>query len=138
MAKSKQIYICNECGAEYSQWFGLCKECNEFGTISEEPIEVASGGGYSRGGWQSNTRSHNKTSGVAQPRVSLKFSEISNDVQERFPSGYGEFDRVLGGGVVPGSLVLIGGDPGIGKSTLLLQALASVCDKANVLYVSGE
>ena len=139
MAKSKQIYICNECGAEYSQWFGLCKECNEFGTISEEPIEVASGGGYSRGGWQSNTRSYTKTSGEAQPRVSLKFSEISNDVQERFPSGYGEFDRVLGGGVVPGSLVLIGGDPGIGKSTLLLQVANKLSyNLPRILYVSAE
>lgn len=139
MAKSKQIYVCNECGAEYSQWFGLCKECNEFGTISEEPIEVSSGGGYSRGGWQSNTRSHSKVSGEAQPRVSLKFSEISNDVQERFPSGYGEFDRVLGGGVVPGSLVLIGGDPGIGKSTLLLQVANKLSyNLPRILYVSAE
>lgn len=139
MAKSKQIYICNECGAEYSQWFGLCKECNEFGTISEEPVEITSGSGFSRGGWQTNTRSHNKTSGVAQPRVSLKFSEISNDVQERFPSGYGEFDRVLGGGVVPGSLVLIGGDPGIGKSTLLLQVANKLSyNLPRILYVSAE
>ena len=139
MAKSKQIYICNECGAEYSQWFGLCKECNEFGTISEEPIEVSSGAGYSRGGWQSNTRPNAKASGVAQPRVSLKFSEINNDVQERFPSGYGEFDRVLGGGVVPGSLVLIGGDPGIGKSTLLLQVANKLSyNLPRILYVSAE
>ena len=139
MAKSKQIYICNECGAEYSQWFGLCKECNEFGTISEEPVEVSSGGGYSRGGWQSNTRSPAKRSGVAKPRVSLKFSEINNDVQQRFPSGYGELDRVLGGGIVPGSLVLIGGDPGIGKSTLLLQVANQLSySLPRILYVSAE
>ena len=140
MAKAKQIYVCNECGAEYSQWFGLCKECNEFGTISEEPVEISSGGGgYSRGGWQSGTRSGAKTSGVAQPRVSLKFSQINNDVQERFPSGYGEFDRVLGGGVVPGSLVLIGGDPGIGKSTLLLQVANKLSySLPRILYVSAE
>ncbi|MEM8719792.1 MAG: DNA repair protein RadA [Cyanobacteria bacterium P01_G01_bin.39] len=139
MAKAKQIYICNNCAAEYSQWFGLCKECNEFGTISEEPVEVSSGGGYSRGGWQSGTRSNNKLSGTAKPRVSLKFSEINNDVQERFPSGYGEFDRVLGGGVVPGSLVLIGGDPGIGKSTLLLQVANKLSyNLPRILYVSAE
>ena len=139
MAKAKQIYICNNCAAEYSQWFGLCKECNEFGTISEEPVEVSSGGGYSRGGWQSGTRANNKVSGVAKPRVSLKFSEINNDVQERFPSGYGEFDRVLGGGVVPGSLVLIGGDPGIGKSTLLLQVANKLSyNLPRILYVSAE
>ncbi|BAZ45449.1 DNA repair protein RadA [Chondrocystis sp. NIES-4102] len=139
MAKSKQIYVCNNCGAEYSQWFGLCKECNEFGTISEEPVDVGSGGGYNRGGWQSNTRSNSKLSGVAQPRVSLKFSQIDNDVQQRFPSGYGEFDRVLGGGVVPGSLVLIGGDPGIGKSTLLLQVANKLAHNLpRILYVSAE
>ena len=140
MAKAKQIYICNECAAEYSQWFGLCKECNEFGTISEEPVEVSQGGGgYSRGGWQSGTRANGKTSGEAKPRVSLKFSEINNDVQERFPSGYNEFDRVLGGGVVPGSLVLIGGDPGIGKSTLLLQVANKLSyNLPRILYVSAE
>ena len=140
MAKSKQIYICNECGAEYSQWFGLCKECNEFGTISEEPVEVSpNSGGYSRGGWQSNTRSNHKVSTPAKPRASLKFSQIDNDVQERFPSGYGEFDRVLGGGVVPGSLVLIGGDPGIGKSTLLLQVANKLSySLPRILYVSAE
>ena len=139
MAKAKQIYVCNNCAAEYSQWFGLCKECNEFGTISEEPVEISSGGGYSRGGWQSGTRSNSRSSGVAQPRVSLKFSQINNDVQERFPSGYHEFDRVLGGGVVPGSLVLIGGDPGIGKSTLLLQVANKLSySLPRILYVSAE
>ena len=141
MAKAKQIYICNECGAEYSQWFGLCKQCNEFGTISEDPVEVSSGvGGYTKGGgWQSSTKANGKTSGVAKPRSSLKFSEINNDVQERFPSGYNEFDRVLGGGVVPGSLVLIGGDPGIGKSTLLLQVANKLSyNLPRILYVSAE
>lgn len=138
MAKAKQIYVCNNCAAEYSQWFGLCKECNEFGTISEEPVEVSSGGGYSRNGWQSGNR-NGKMSGEAKPRVSVKFSEINNDVQQRFPSGYGEFDRVLGGGVVPGSLVLIGGDPGIGKSTLLLQVANKLSyNLPRILYVSAE
>ena len=138
MAKAKQIYVCNNCSAEYSQWFGLCKECNEFGTISEEPIEVTTGSAYSRGGWQSGTRSKGNSS-AAKPRVSRKFSEINNDVQERFPSGYGEFDRVLGGGIVPGSLVLIGGDPGIGKSTLLLQVANKLSySLPRILYVSAE
>jgi DNA repair protein RadA/Sms len=140
MAKSKQIYVCNECGAEYTQWFGLCKECNEFGSISEEPIEVSpSSNSYSRGGWQSGTRSGGKAAGSCKPRVSLKFSEINNDVQQRFPSGYGELDRVLGGGIVPGSLVLIGGDPGIGKSTLLLQVANKLSySLPRILYVSAE
>ncbi|MCC0176789.1 DNA repair protein RadA [Waterburya agarophytonicola K14] len=141
MAKAKQIYICNECAAEYSQWFGLCKECNEFGTISEEPVEVSpGGGGYTKGGgWQSGTRANSRHSGVAKPRMSLKFSQINNDEQERFPSGYNEFDRVLGGGIVPGSLVLIGGDPGIGKSTLLLQVANKLSHSLpRILYVSAE
>ena len=76
---------------------------------------------------------------LQNPEVSLKFSEINNDVQERFPSGYGEFDRVLGGGIVPGSLVLIGGDPGIGKSTLLLQVANKLSySLPRILYVSAE
>ncbi len=140
MAKSKQIYVCSECGAEYTQWFGLCKECNEFGTISEEPIEISGNGGFSRGGWQSGTRSNSKKPiNSAKPRVSLKFSQINNEAQSRFPSGYGELDRVLGGGIVPGSLVLIGGDPGIGKSTLLLQVANQLaCRLPRILYVSAE
>ena len=138
MAKAKQIYVCSNCGAEYNQWFGLCKQCQEFGTISEDPIEIDSSG-LSRGSWQSSTRSHKQDIGSAKPRVSMKFSEINNDVQARFPSGYGEFDRVLGGGIVPGSLVLIGGDPGIGKSTLLLQVANQLSTRLpRILYISGE
>ena len=138
MAKSKQIYICSNCGAEYSQWFGLCKECNEFGTISEEPVE-SSNGGFSRGGWQSGHNTTNKINSAAKPRVSVKFTDINNDEQARFPSGYKELDRVLGGGIVPGSLVLIGGDPGIGKSTLLLQVANQLCIRLpRILYVSAE
>ena len=138
MAKPKQIYVCSNCGAEYNQWFGLCKQCQEFGTISEEPIEIDSAG-HSRGSWQSGKRSHKQDTGSAKPRVSMKFSEINNDVQARFPSGYGELDRVLGGGIVPGSLVLIGGDPGIGKSTLLLQVANQLSIRLpRILYISGE
>ncbi|MDJ0633151.1 MAG: DNA repair protein RadA [Xenococcaceae cyanobacterium MO_188.B29] len=138
MAKSKQIYVCSECGAEYTQWFGYCKECDSYGTISEEPIEQKNSG-FSRGGWQSNTRSGGRADKTAKPRVSLKFSQINNDVQARFPSGYGELDRVLGGGIVPGALVLIGGDPGIGKSTLLLQVANQLSQRlSRILYVSAE
>ena len=137
MAKTKQIYVCSNCGAEYNQWFGLCKECNEFGTISEEPID-ANNKGFSRGGWQNVDRS-NSTAIPGKPRVSVKFAEINNDEQARFPSGYGELDRVLGGGVVPGSLVLIGGDPGIGKSTLLLQVANQLSVRLpRILYVTAE
>ena len=92
------------------------------------------------GGWQSNSRAStpSPTSGRSQPRSSLKFSEISNNVQIRFASGYSELDRVLGGGIVPGSLVLIGGDPGIGKSTLLLQVANQLAQEHRILYVCAE
>ena len=137
MAKPKQIYVCSECGAEYNQWFGLCKECNEFGTIAEEPVD-ANNKGFSRGGWQNPDRQKSGTIS-GKPRVSVKFAEINNDEQARFPSGYGELDRVLGGGVVPGSLVLIGGDPGIGKSTLLLQVANMLSMRLpRILYVTAE
>ena len=141
MAKAKQIYVCSNCGAEFNQWFGLCKECNEFGTISEEPLATNKAGiskGFSRGGWQNADRS-NSAAIPGKPRVSIKFAEINNDEQARFPSGYGELDRVLGGGVVPGSLVLIGGDPGIGKSTLLLQVANQLSVRLpRILYVTAE
>ena len=141
MAKAKQIYVCSNCAAEYNQWFGRCKECNEFGTISEEPIEANSSGvnkSFSRGGWQNSDRA-NPITIPGKPRVSVKFADINNDEQARFPSGYGELDRVLGGGVVPGSLVLIGGDPGIGKSTLLLQVANQLSVRLpRILYVTAE
>lgn len=139
MAKLKSIYICSQCGEQHSQWFGKCSACGTYNSLEEEvvgqtPLTV------SRGGWQSKGHSNYKSAnkGPAQPRSSLKFSEISNTVQMRFASGYGELDRVLGGGIVPGSLVLIGGDPGIGKSTLLLQVANQLAKAHRILYVSAE
>ncbi|MBE9115345.1 DNA repair protein RadA [Lusitaniella coriacea LEGE 07157] len=139
MPKSRTIHVCNECGTESPQWFGKCPGCGTYGSLEEQTIaasESSSLGG--RGGWQSTTRSSRKSKGAPQPRASLKFSQIAEDVQTRFPSGYGELDRVLGGGIVPGSLVLIGGDPGIGKSTLLLQTANKLSKAHRVLYVSAE
>ena len=141
MSKTRTLYVCSACGAESSQWFGKCSGCGTYGTLEEQiapnnnnPLSI------SRGGWQSNNQSsgkkHNSTVG---PRISRRFSEISDEGQARFPSGYGELDRVLGGGVVPGSLVLIGGDPGIGKSTLLLQTAHQLAQRLpRILYVSAE
>jgi DNA repair protein RadA/Sms len=138
MAKPKTTYICTACGAESSQWFGKCPNCSVYGTL-EEQLAPSSSSGFSRGGWQSNTRQNNRMTTPAQPRNSVLFSDITNDVQARFNSGYGELDRVLGGGVVPGSLVLIGGDPGIGKSTLLLQVANQLAQRLpRILYVSAE
>ncbi|HEY9638533.1 MAG TPA: DNA repair protein RadA [Coleofasciculaceae cyanobacterium] len=138
MPKSKSVYVCNGCGAESSQWFGKCPACGTYNSLEE--IVAPPSTNLGRAGWQSNTRSNQKpaSKGPAQPRSSLKFSEISNNVQMRFASGYGELDRVLGGGIVPGSLVLIGGDPGIGKSTLLLQVANQLAQRHRILYVSAE
>ncbi|MBE9124676.1 DNA repair protein RadA [Coleofasciculus sp. LEGE 07081] len=138
MPKSKSIYVCNECAAEFPQWFGRCASCGTYNSLEESVLQSSTN--LSRGGWQSNTRSSPQSAptGAAQPRTSLKFSEISNNAQERFASGYGELDRVLGGGIVPGSLVLIGGDPGIGKSTLLLQVANQLAQNYRILYVSAE
>jgi DNA repair protein RadA/Sms len=140
MAKTRTVYICNSCGAESSQWFGKCPSCDVYGSLDEVIINGSSNGHFSRGGWQSNTRDHHRNvTAPAKPRTSVKFSEIQEEVQARMNSGYQELDRVLGGGIVPGSLVLIGGDPGIGKSTLLLQTanqLAILLPR--ILYVSAE
>ncbi|MGK7946375.1 MAG: DNA repair protein RadA [Microcystaceae cyanobacterium] len=141
MAKSKTVYICSACGAESPQWFGKCPSCQVYGTLEEQVVSsnTNSVAGVSRGGWQSNTNSKSRSNTPAQPRISVKFSDITQTEQARFPSGYAEFDRVLGGGLVPGSLVLIGGDPGIGKSTLLLQVANSLSERLpRILYVSAE
>ncbi|PSO48546.1 MAG: DNA repair protein RadA [Cyanobacteria bacterium SW_9_44_58] len=137
MSKTKIIYVCSACGAEHPQWFGKCSDCGTYGTLEEEVQTELSGN--ARTGWQSNkySTSVNKNK-PPQPRVSLKFSQIQDDEQPRFPSGYMELDRVLGGGIVPGSLVLIGGDPGIGKSTLLLQLANQTAKTQRTLYVSAE
>lgn len=139
MAKAKTIYICNTCGAESPQWFGKCPSCGIYGTLEEQVLSSNPANPISRGGWQSTARSNGKATGPAQPRISVRFSEITFEDRERFPSGYGELDRVLGGGIVPGSLVLIGGDPGIGKSTLLLQVANQLSlGLPRILYVSAE
>ncbi|MCB9201557.1 MAG: DNA repair protein RadA [Flavobacteriales bacterium] len=124
MPKSKVVYTCQNCGTNYAQWLGQCNSCKEWGTIVEEVIEKETKN------TQKETYSNNQ----------LKLHNIQeiNTVDERRISTQdGEFDRVLGGGLVAGSVVLIGGEPGIGKSTLLLQ-VALTLNKESVLYVSGE
>jgi DNA repair protein RadA/Sms len=121
MAKPKTFFTCNECGAESPQWFGKCPACGTYNSLEEQisiqsSVDVPSRGGVSS--WQStqgNGKSHAKP---AKARASLTFDQITDRQIARWESGYGELDRVLGGGIVPGSMVLIGGDPGIGKSTL--------------------
>lgn len=140
MPKPKSIYICNECGAESPQWFGKCPNCGTYNSLEEQisiqsSVDIPSRGISGWHGTQGNGKPANKP---AKPRASLTFDQISDRQVTRWESGYGELDRVLGGGVVPGSMVLIGGDPGIGKSTLLLQVSNQLAQRYRILYVSGE
>ncbi len=139
MPKPRTLYVCSDCGAETSQWFGKCPECGTYNSLQEQFVSSTTGAGPVRVNWQSVNKGNPKTvTKPAKPRSSLTFPEIVDGQEERWLSGYGELDRVLGGGIVPGSLVLIGGDPGIGKSTLLLQVAKSLSDRYRILYVCGE
>lgn len=126
MAKAKTNYTCTECGGVQSKWAGQCPSCQQWNTLVETIVEEA------------GNRFSNKYQGLAQTAPVLNLAEIEAEDVPRFGTGIEEFDRVLGGGLVPGGVVLIGGDPGIGKSTLLLQALANLARIKKVLYVSGE
>lgn len=136
MPKPRTEYICNVCGETSHQWLGKCPACNSWNSL-EEKVTIATNGVPSRSSWQNST-GNGQSKTAAKPRFSLKFDEITEREQARWCSGYEELNRVLGGGIVPGSLVLIGGDPGIGKSTLLLQVANGLGNRHRVLYVSGE
>lgn len=140
MSKSRSIYVCTECGYESPQWFGRCPACGTYNSLEEEITIQSSTDVPSRGvgRWHGESTNSKKSNKPPKPRASLKFDQISDRQVTRWESGYGELDRVLGGGVVPGSMVLIGGDPGIGKSTLLLQVSSQLAQKYRILYVSGE
>ena len=120
MSKTKIKYICSNCGYESLRWIGKCPECDKWNSFTEEIIE----------------------SGLRKPNISKSkyvvnnISDISANEDERILTNISEFDRVLGGGIMPGSIILLGGDPGIGKSTLAMQAAAKI--KQKVLYVTGE
>ncbi|MEA5576903.1 DNA repair protein RadA [Anabaena sp. UHCC 0451] len=141
MAKPKTVFICSKCAAEFSQWFGKCSNCDTYDSLVEQNatpfgVDIPSRGGV--GNWHAAQTGAKPNSKPAKPRSSLTFDQISDRQIARWESGYGELDRVLGGGVVPGSMVLIGGDPGIGKSTLLLQVSNQLAQKYRILYVTGE
>ena len=124
MAKAKTVFFCKECGFESAKWLGQCPGCRAWNSFTEEPMA------------QTKTKySHGVGAGVAKLQP---LQEVSSDREERTLIGIREFDRVLGGGIVKGSLVLVGGDPGIGKSTLLLQMCREISTKHKVLYISGE
>lgn len=125
MSKIKAVYACSDCGAEFPKWAGQCGECGAWNSLTEivrEPVAKGPrGGGYA---------------GTAASVTLL--SEVRTNTEERVPTGLSELDRVLGGGLVAGSVVLIGGDPGIGKSTILLQTLTHLAQNLPALYVTGE
>ncbi len=123
MAKAKTYYFCQECGYQSSSWLGRCPECGKFGTFAEEVVKAAPIAGTRRA----------SSAGVSTPK---RIQEVTYSETKRIPTHCGEFDRVLGGGIVPGSLLLLGGEPGIGKSTLLLQTALAIHDR-KLLYVSG-
>ena len=126
MAKTKTVFYCTSCGNETPRWQGRCPSCGAWNTI-EEHIEKPAASGVKA-----------KSSPVGQSRKPQRLRDVSADGETRFSTGMGELDRVLGGGAVAGSLVLVSGAPGIGKSTLLLQICTRLCQERKVLYVSGE
>src|SRR3954452_24849212 len=131
--KSSTVYSCQECGAQSPKWLGRCPECQAWKSLVEETAVPATAGAGAGAG---SAGSGDALAGTAGPRL---YEDIDTVVSTRLTTGIDEFDRVLGGGVVPGSLVLIGGEPGIGKSTLLLQAAAHFANTSGpVLYSSGE
>lgn len=127
MAKIKTAYVCTDCGSEYARWLGQCTDCKAWNTISEfrEAKVPARGGNFS--GFAGGTEAK------IQTLDSIDLTDLP-----RFSSAFAEFDRVLGGGIVPGSAILIGGEPGAGKSTLLLQTMCSLAETMPALYITGE
>ena len=121
MSSKFSTFICQNCGSETSQYFGRCLNCNSWNSIVEEI---------------KNKRFKNQE--IKKTKKSILFNEISPSKISRFTSGFMEFDRVLGGGIVPGSVVLLGGEPGIGKSTIILQSAGKISLSEKVLYVTAE
>lgn len=128
MAKIKTSFFCQNCGTQSAKWVGKCSSCGEWNTYVEEVIQKEESG---KGTWKA------PNSGTKKANTPRKIEEVKYEEQARWVTGDSELDRVLGGGIVPGSLVLIGGEPGIGKSTLMLQ-IALILKGKKILYVSGE
>lgn len=127
MSRAKTTYTCTQCGGTSPKWLGQCPHCRAWNTLEETPVEPAA---------DAAPRNRFQSLAPSQPVVTL--SEVEASEVERTPTGLDELDRVLGGGIVEGGVVLIGGDPGIGKSTLLLQAVDALASRMAVLYVTGE
>ena len=126
-SKTKSVYVCSACGYETSKWYGQCPSCQEWNTMEEEMRTVESG-----------SQKKMRTAHYENRAAVQKLNEIKANTEHRFDTGLRELNRVLGGGLVKGSLVLLSGDPGIGKSTLLLQICEHLGKNMRILYVSGE
>ncbi|MGP1382803.1 MAG: DNA repair protein RadA [Thainema sp.] len=138
MAKLRTVYVCNECGAESAQYFGKCPFCSSWNSLVEQVATPTAGSSSTSRVRSSGTATATAKASPAQPRLAQTLAQIEDHPQARLSSGYEELNRVLGGGLVPGSLVLVGGDPGIGKSTLLLQSANFLAQDFPVLYVCAE
>ena len=125
MAKRKTVYVCSDCGADFAKWQGQCPECKAWNTLTSLSVETASSASRKKGF-------------AGQLEAAQTLAEISSEQMPRITSGLKEFDRVLGGGLVPGSAVLIGGSPGAGKSTLLIQIMCELSQQYPALYITGE
>ncbi len=125
MAKRKTVYVCGDCGADFAKWQGQCPECKAWNTLTSLSVETASSASRKKGF-------------AGQLEAAQTLAEISSEQMPRITSGLKEFDRVLGGGLVPGSAVLIGGSPGAGKSTLLIQIMCELSQQYPALYITGE
>ena len=123
MAKQSTVFVCSNCGNESSKWFGKCPACNEWNTCYEEKLSAKSGNGKSN---------------IKKKAEPIKLNEVKKQDISRTSTGFAELDRVLGGGLVKGALTLVGGEPGIGKSTLILQICDKIQGEGKVLYISGE
>lgn len=133
-SKAESVFFCSECGFESKKWMGQCPSCRAWNTFSEEPVAKTASKSADKRSISAQRAGIGR--GGAKP---LRLAEIEAGKEERYETGFAELTRVLGGGIVPGSLTLVGGDPGIGKSTLLLQVAKQLADAGkSVLYVSGE
>ena len=124
----KVVFVCQSCGAQAPKWMGRCVDCGAWNSLVEERVAT-----------EPAAASTNRYAGLGAASTATRYADVATADAKRLSTGIGEFDRVLGGGIVPGSLVLLGGEPGIGKSTLLLQAAAHFAREFGpVLYASGE
>ncbi|MEO0802461.1 MAG: DNA repair protein RadA [Cyanobacteria bacterium J06642_2] len=139
MAKTKTEWVCNQCGDRFAKYLGRCTACGAWNSLVEQvSANTVSANTRTTAGLERRIERRSPTSTPGQPHAAVPLPAIEQDRVERMQSGFSELDRVLGGGIVPGSLVLVGGDPGVGKSTLLLQAANSIARDGTMLYVCAE